>query len=233
MHEVNILIAFFSGLLSFFAPCAIPLLPIYMAYVLGVSFKDQKVKSKLNRKNTLLLSISYTLGFSIIFVILGLAASSLGIILRQNILILQKISGFIIILFALNILGILKLEIFNKEFTLIKKTPINSSQLIKPFILGVIFALTWSPCVGPVLGLVLSIAASTQTVANGALLLFFYSLGIALPFILISLFLNEAFVFFRFLSKHKKLISILSGGFLLFIGLIMLFGKFYMISSLF
>ena len=182
-------IAFGAGFISFLTPCVLPIIPGYISYITGKKLDDiQK-----SRKIVLIKTILFSLGFSFVFIILGLAASFIG-----NILIffgneLRIIAGIIIIIFSLNLLGVLNFNFLNND----KKfdTGVYKDNYFFPFIVGAAFAFGWTPCIGPVLGSILALSATETTVFRGMILLSFYSLGLAIPFILsgyfMSLFLNS------------------------------------------
>jgi len=223
MVSLNIPIAFWAGIVSFFAPCVVPLLPAFVGYVTGVSAKDlQTFGYKPYLRKILLSSLFYILGFSIIFVLLGTAAAGLGVFFRRYDDVIQKIGGFLILIFGLEFAGIINIPFlaYEKRATL----PAWAKDLgyIRAFLVGLIFATAWTPCVGAILGSILTLAAVSGTVAKGALLLFVYSLGISIPFMLVSLTLASAAKYIGFLTKHLGLIAKLSGILLAVLGILLL-----------
>lgn len=210
--SISIPIAFVGGVVSFFAPCIVPLIPVYMSYVLGVSTKELNDKGYGSYVQKLILSSTlYILGFSLIFVILGSSAAGIGIILRRWDFLIQKLGGFLILIFGLEFAGIINIPFLARQFQI--KTPnwIQNLGESKAFFLGMIFATTWTPCVGAILGSILALAAVSGTVGKGALLLFTYSLGISLPFIIVTMSLAYAPKYLKFISRHINLISKISG----------------------
>lgn len=223
MNLAEVFIAFGAGLVSFFAPCVVPLLPAYIGYVTGVSLQELQEKgSKPFLKKIAVSSIFYILGFSIIFVILGTAAAGLGTIFRRHALLIQRIGGFIILIFGLEFSGILNLRFLARERSLKLPDSINKFHNLRSFLIGVVFAFTWTPCVGAVLGSILALAAVSGTAARGAFLLFVYSLGISVPFFVLSVSLGFAQKLVKKISKNINVVSKVAGIILAILGLLLL-----------
>lgn len=223
MLGINIPIAFTAGVISFFAPCLIPLVPAYVGYVTGVSLNDLKEYGYAPfLRKIIFSSIFYILGFSIIFVILGTTAAGIGIVLREYSLLIQRIGGIIILVLGLEFSGILNIPFLARSRSL--KLPKWSEKLgyFRAFFIGVVFATAWTPCVGAVLGSILALAAVSGTALNGAFLLFVYSLGISLPFMIVSLTLASAPKYIKAIEKHIVVISRIAGIFLAIIGILLL-----------
>jgi len=223
MLEINIPIAFGAGLISFFAPCVIPLLPAYVGYVTGVSLKELEKKGQsFYKKKIIISSLLYILGFSLVFVVLGTAAAGVGTYLRRNSLIIQRIGGLIILILGLEFAGIFHIPFLarTRKFTL----PAWTEKLgnLRAFFIGFVFAVTWTPCVGAVLGSILTLAAVSSTASQGALLLFVYSLGISLPFLMVSLTLASAPKYLKFIGKKIGIISKIAGLILAILGVLLL-----------
>ena len=223
MLEFNSLVAFSAGLVSFFAPCVVPLLPAYIAFVTGVSLKDLEAYGyRPFIKKILLSSLFYILGFSLVFVLLGTTAASVGIFLRRYDFWIEKIGGVLMIVFGLEFAGILKLPALAKEKHFSLPAWTKNLGYLRGFALGMIFAMAWTPCIGPILGSILALAATAKTVALGAFLLFIYSLGIALPFLIIALSLASAPRFIGSFSRFFGPISKVAGIILAILGLALL-----------
>lgn len=223
MTNLNFLAAFGAGVVSFFAPCFVPLLPAYIGYVTGVSANDLKVKGyAVYRKRLILSSIFYVLGFSLVFVLTGSVVASIGFTFRKYEEVIRKVGGAIILVLGLEYAGLLKLKLLaqTKQFALPAWT--EKLGVFRAFMVGVIFATAWTPCVGPILGSILALAAVSQTAVTGATLLFFYSLGISLPFLLISLGIATAPKYLGFISKNVGIIARVSGIFLALLGFLLL-----------
>lgn len=221
METLNPWVAFVAGLTSFFAPCVVPLAPVYISYVTGASIDSLKEKG--HRRYVLeafISSLFYVLGFSLIFVLLGAAAAGVGVVLRQNAYFIQRIGGVLIIIFGLDFLGVIKLPVFYKLQP--KVTPhLGAYKYLKAFLLGIVFAFTWSPCVGGVLGSVLALAAVSASLPIGATLLLFYSIGISVPFVIFSLILSSLPKYVHIISKYSRYFTTVSGLLLVLLGILL------------
>lgn len=229
---MNLPVAFAAGLISFFAPCVIPLLPTYIAYVTGVSLQDLKTKGYGPYiKKLLATSLFYILGFSLVFTLLGIAAGGIGVSLRRYDEIFGRVGGIIILILGLEFAGILNLSFFARELRF--KLPSWTERLgyFRAFFVGIVFALAWSPCVGAVLGSILTLAAVTETVAGGAGLLFIYSLGISLPFLIASLTLATLPKYLKFFTRYIGVISRISGILLAILGILLLTDTYKYLNS--
>ena len=185
---IEIMVAFGAGLISFLSPCVLPLIPGYISYISGASLKELLDKKKIN----LIPIILFTVGFSIVFIIFGAASTFIGQVLLQNSYELRIAAGLIIIILSLHIIGIINLKFLNYE----KRIQTNNNRnIFSPIIIGMAFAFGWTPCIGPILGSILVFAATEESLNKGVLLLFFYSLGLAIPFIL-SGYLMQKFLIF-------------------------------------
>ena len=212
---IELVIAFGAGLISFLSPCVLPLIPGYISYISGSSLNELIEKKSVN----IFPIILFTLGFSLVFISFGATASFLGSVILNNSYELRIASGIIIIIFSLHILGILNLNFLNYEKRIYteKKSGIFGSILV-----GMAFGFGWTPCIGPILGSILALASTEQSLNRGILLLVFYSLGLAIPFIL-SGYLIQKFLVFSKNLKSKMNIILKSGGTLLLItGILMI-----------
>lgn len=208
--NINIVAALIAGFTSFFSPCILPLIPGYIFYLAG----DKK-------KGAVLKSLLFIVGFTSIFMILGTGAGFIGQFLLRNKKILKIISGVIIIIFALFAFGKLNIKSLNKSYSVKFKS--KHGSFFEPLIMGLTFALSWSPCFGPVLSSILLYAASAQSAAYGSFLLFVYSMAMAIPFILIAVFIDK---FQDFMLKHERLfenVTKISAVFLLIFGIYVIF----------
>ena len=205
----ELFIAFGAGLISFLSPCVLPLIPGYISYISGSSLNELIEKKTVN----IFPIILFAIGFSIVFISFGATASFLGSVILNNSYHLRIASGIIIIVFSLHILGIINLNFLNYEKRIYteKKSGIFSSLLV-----GMAFGFGWTPCIGPILGSILALASTEQSLNRGILLLVFYSLGLAIPFIL-SGYLIQKFLVFSKNIKSKMNIILKSGGALLLI----------------
>ncbi|QQS39147.1 sulfite exporter TauE/SafE family protein [Candidatus Woesebacteria bacterium] len=222
MVEITYPIALMAGVVSFLSPCAVGLLPTYIGYVTGIAIEDLKKKGyKPYRKKMILASLLYTLGFSTVFVLLGTTAAGLGVIFRQYSLPIQQIGGLIIIFFGLEFSGLIRLPFLSKTYKFSLPTWVEKTHYVKSFLVGVIFATAWSPCVGVVLGSILALAATTHQALSGAMLLFVYSLGISIPFLIVTFTLISAPKYLKIFTKYTHIISIIAGSILVIVGLML------------
>ena len=212
---LELLIAFSAGLISFLSPCVLPLIPGYISYVSGSSFNEL-----IEKKNTNLIPIIlFTVGFSIVFIIFGAASTFLGQLLLQNSFELRIAAGVIIIIFSLQIIGVINLKFLNYE----KRIQTNNNKnIFSPIILGAAFGFGWTPCIGPILGSILALAATEESINKGILLLFFYSLGLAIPFILSGYLIQKFLLFSKNFKKNINLVSKIGGLILLITGILIL-----------
>ncbi|MBU3942994.1 cytochrome c biogenesis protein CcdA [Patescibacteria group bacterium] len=230
ISETSIITAFLAGFISFLASCTLPLIPPYIAWLSGVSLKDD-LNKKEARIKIFLNSVFLILGFSIIFIILGASASFIGKILSPHRLLVQRIGGSIIILFGLDFIGFLKI-FKNYRINLIKGLFSKIGEKTSSFLIGLTFAFAWVACFSPILGSILVLSSFQGTLSQGVILLSFYSLGLAIPFLLTSLFLGLAIEKIKKFTKIIKWINLLSGIILIVLGLLLITDKFYKIVML-
>jgi cytochrome c-type biogenesis protein len=218
--EVSWIFAFLAGIVSFLSPCVLPLIPGYISLVSKLSFNELTECSTGNRiKKILIPSIFFVLGFSFVFVLLGASASYMGVFLRQNKTLLLKISGIIVILFGLFSMDIIKIPQLYRErrFSL----PHGNLGLAGTFLLGFAFGFGWTPCVGPILASILLYASTTEAAGKGAALLFVYSAGLGIPFIITGLALSTALGAFGWIKRHYGFYKFVVGGTLVAVGILM------------
>ena len=212
---IDIFVAFGAGLISFLSPCVLPLIPGYIAYISGSSLNELLEKQNIN----LLPIIFFTLGFSIVFIIFGAAATFLGQLFLENSNHLRIVAGIIIIIFSLHIIGILKLNFLNFEKRIYSE---KKQGLFSPILVGMAFAFGWTPCIGPILGSILALASTEESINKGILLLLFYSLGLAIPFILSGYLIQKFMIVSKNLNKNMNLITKIGGGLLLITGILVI-----------
>jgi cytochrome c-type biogenesis protein len=211
----ELFIAFSAGLISFLSPCVLPLIPGYISYVSGSSLNELIEKKNIN----LIPIILFTVGFSIVFIIFGAASTFLGQLLLQNSFELRIAAGVIIIIFSLHIIGVINLKFLNYE----KRIQTNNNKNIySPIVIGAAFGFGWTPCIGPILGSILALAATEESINKGILLLLFYSLGLALPFILSGYLIQRFLIFSKNFKKNINLVSKIGGLILLVTGILIL-----------
>ena len=217
----------FAGILTFISPCILPLVPVYITLVTGLSVEE--LDNKKNLLSVFLSSLCFVLGFTTVFVFLGLSVTIIGQFFLNNMDILRIIGGIIIIIFGLHLIGIFKIKILYKQFGWIDKIK-RTSNYFTIYLIGCAFAFSWTPCVDPILASILIMAATQGTVAKGTFLLLVYSLGLAIPFILTALFINRFFTVFNTLKKYYRIIEILSGTLLIIMGILIISGGFNKIT---
>ena len=210
-------VAFLAGLISFLSPCVLPLIPGYISYISGIS-----LERLLEKKNNFILikTIFFTLGFSFVFIALGSTVSLLGKFFLNNSNILRIISGIIIIFFSLHLIGIINFKFMNKDTRFF--THKYSNNLFFPFLVGAAFAFGWTPCIGPILGSILTLAVLEENFNKTLLLLLFYSLGLAVPFIISGILLNKFLLFSKSFRKHALIVTKVGGVILLITGIAIL-----------
>ena len=212
---IELLIAFGAGLISFLSPCVLPLIPGYISYISGSSINILIEKKDIN----LIPIILFTIGFSIIFIIFGAASTFLGKVLLQNSNELRIFAGIVIIIFSLHIIGIINIKFLNYEKRI--QTNINKN-LFSPILIGMAFAFGWTPCIGPILGSILVLAATEENLIQGISLLFSYSLGLAIPFILSGYLIQKFLIFSKNFRKNINLVSKIGGTILLITGILII-----------
>jgi cytochrome c-type biogenesis protein len=224
--DVSIWTAVLAGALSFLSPCVLPLVPPYLCYMAGVSVDQFRggdaATVRSTRRAVLAAALFFTLGFATVFVALGAGASSIGLLLRQYIDLLSRIGGIIIIVMGLHFLGVFRIGLLAREARFHGGG--KPATLSGAYIMGLAFAFGWTPCIGPVLGTILGVAAARETVGDGALLLAIYSLGLAVPFWIAAGFSGAFMRFLLRFRRHLGLVEKLMGALLVVAGLAFLFG---------
>ena len=212
---IELLIAFGAGLISFLSPCVLPLIPGYVSFISGQSLKEI-LKSK---KIDILPLILFCFGFSTVFIILGASASFLGQTLLQNSETLRVIAGIVIIIFSLQLIGLINISYLNFEKRFEAK---KSKNILFPYLIGLAFGFGWTPCIGPILGSILALASIEETLSKAIILLTFYSVGLAIPFVLSGYLIQRFLVFSKNFKKNINLISKIGGIILLITGILIL-----------
>ncbi len=225
-------IAFLFGLLSFVSPCVLPLVPSYISFVTGISFEEltDNDGDRELKKIILINSLMFILGFSAVFVSLGASATFAGEILRTYQDVIRKVGGIVIVLLGIHIVGIINFRILqqDKRLHFFREKP---AGVLGSFLIGVGFAAGWTPCIGPILATILMMAASSDTILQGIFLLIIYSLGLAIPFFLTSLGINTFLKHFNRLKKHMRVVSIVTGSFLIVTGILIYFNYFAILTA--
>ena len=232
-EQVSIFAAFIAGVVSFLSPCVLPLVPAYISFITGTSLEELRSEDQ----DTSLMwkafrsSLFFVLGFSTVFVSLGASATWLGSLLGEHrtSYFITIPAGLVIIIFGLHLMGVFKIGLLYKEKRF--QGPQKALTLIGAFAMGLAFAFGWTPCIGPILGSILTYAGTQDTIWKGIFLLLVYSLGLGIPFLITALGINQFFKFFNKIKRYFKAIEVTSGVLLIFIGFLIMFGKFSLISS--
>jgi len=225
------LAAFVAGLISFLSPCVLPLVPGYVSLISGVGVEELKAADGRMMRRVMLQSAMFILGFSAVFISLGAAASSIGQLLTSYRTLLSHVAGVVIILFGLHLTGIFRINALyaDKRLHGVK----GGTSPWGAFVIGFAFAFGWTPCVGPILSVILGFAGEQDTVAKGVGLLAIYSAGLAVPFLLTSLGIERFLVFYQRFQKHMHVLEVASGGLLIVLGVLLVMGRFSIISRYF
>jgi cytochrome c-type biogenesis protein len=220
--------AFIAGLITFFAPCTLPLVPAYLGFISGVKQEDLQdpEKAKIARKNVLKNGLMFILGFSIVFIAFGLLIGLIGQGLSAYRSILQQVGGVLIIFFGLSMTGIFNISFLKSDKRIPLPKWLNIGNPFSSLVIGGTFALGWTPCVGPILGSILLVASTSGTALSGGILLGIFSLGLGIPFFLVALLYSKAATGIKSMEKYLKYISMIGGVFLVFLGYLLLTDNF-------
>ncbi len=226
--EIGILTAFAGGVITFLSPCVLPLVPPYLAYLGGttldrISGEDVEVDPRLARQ-VFISACFFVLGLATVFVALGMTASALGQMLLQNKVLLAQISGGIIILLGLHFLHVLRLSFLDREMRF--DGPAKAGSHGTSYVIGIAFAFGWTPCIGPILGAILALAAQEETILSGTSLLAVYSMGLGLPFLIAAAFIGPFLRWAKGFRRHMGLVEKAMGALLVVVGLMMVTGQF-------
>ena len=219
-QEVTYIGAFVAGLLSFLSPCVLPLIPSYITYITGISFADLQAEhpSHIIRQKSIFHSLCFICGFTAVFVLLGASATYIGSFLHENATIIRKVGGVLLVLLGLHVTGILHLKFLLGEKKIsIKHKPAGYAG---SFLVGIVFAAGWTPCIGPILAAILAVAATEESVFQGILLLLLYSMGLGVPFFLSALAMHRFLLIFNRFKKYIHIFEIITGVFLMVVGIL-------------
>jgi len=228
-NNVTLIAAFAAGFLSFISPCVLPLIPGYVSFVSGVSLEDMRGDAAVSsaRRHVLITSLLFVLGFSLVFIALGATASVVGRFLFEKQPLLAKIAGVLLVIFGLHTMGVFRIPFLETEKRM--QSDRKPAGALGAILVGIAFAFGWSPCIGPILGGILALAASKDTVWEGVELLAVYSEGLGIPFLLTSMAINQFFAFSKRIRKHYHAIELVSGGLLVAIGVLIFTNQFTII----
>jgi len=230
MEHINLAVAFAAGVLGFFSPCVVPLIPGYLSFVSGVSLWDMQLAERRQHIGRVLSTTAvFVLGFSVIFTALGASASLVGAFVLGNRVLFSRLGGVVVIMLGLIMLGVIKIPALAQERRVqVARRP---RSVLGAFPIGMAFGFAWTPCVGPVLGAILTLAATTQRGTDGAVLLFAYSLGLGIPFLVTAILLTTTFEALRSLGRYAHVIERASGAFLVVMGTALLFDLVFRLNA--
>lgn len=239
VENPSFIAAFIAGVLSFISPCVLPLIPGYLSYISGVTLDDMQgtgtagaASVASSKRRVLAASLFFILGFSVVFVSLGAAASAIGQYLMEpgtgRLRLLTKVAGAVVIVFGLHTMGVLRIGwLYSEKRVQVERKP---RGLVGAFVVGLAFAFGWTPCIGPILAGILAVAGSKDTVAEGVQLLAVYSLGLGVPFLLTAVAINHFFAAFARIRRHYHAIEVVSGLLLVLIGVLIFTDQFTLIA---
>jgi len=227
--SVGILVAFASGLLSFLSPCVLPLVPSYVSFITGLGLEELESGGEGVKRVTLLHSLLFVAGFTLIFLMMGASATYVGQLLTLHKVVITRIGGIIIILFGVLLLGVIPIPALSREKRYqFQKKPVGYAGTVA---VGVAFGAGWVPCIGPILGAILTLAATRANVTEGVALLFVYSLGLAVPFVLSAVALTAFLGWFRRFRRYLRYVEWVTGLLLIGVGLLLVSGKFTVLAG--
>lgn len=217
---------FLEGIITFVSPCILPLLPLYVSYFVGGNEDDAKSKY-----NALVNSLGFVLGFTIIFTLLGTLAGTFGSFIKEEKAIIDILSGFIVVLFGLNYMGIFKIPFLERSLKI--KAEVKTFKFLYSILFGMIFAIGWTPCVGVFLGTALMIAVNSQDILKGTMMLLIYSMGLGIPFVVCAILIDKLKETFNFIKRNYRVINSVSGMLLVIIGISIMTGYLNKLLSFF
>src|SRR6266550_2756893 len=223
--------AFLAGLVSFLSPCVLPLVPGYVSLISGVGVEELKLQEASVLRKVMLNSLAFIAGFSIVFVTLGAISTEVGQLAAQYKAVLARVAGVLIVVFGLHLTGIMRIKALyaDKRLHSVK----GGSTPWGAFVIGFAFAFGWTPCVGPILAVILGFAAAQDSVAKGIFLLAIYSMGLAVPFLITSLGIGRFLKFYSRFRSHMHALEVASGALLIALGVLLVFGRFTLLASYF
>ncbi|WP_246067472.1 cytochrome c biogenesis CcdA family protein [Paenibacillus koleovorans] len=226
---IDYVLAFSAGLLSFLSPCVLPLIPLYFSHLIGTSVS--RIDSGKVKLQLLVKSLFFTAGFSIVFILLGVSVGAISSLLSDYLDYIRRIGGVLIILFGLHMTGVFKFKFLYREKRWLSQGTGNKGGNASSLMLGMAFAVGWTPCIGPILSSILLYAGSMETVKQGVLLLVLYSLGFAVPIVLAAIFVGNLTGYIKKLSKYIPVISLISGLIMILIGVLVFTDKLEVFSK--
>ncbi len=232
-QDVTYFGSFIAGLLSFISPCVLPLIPSYITFITGLSFSDLQSEhpGRKVRQTAMLNSLAFILGFTLVFILLGASATYIGSFFNQHSDMIRKAGGILVVIFGIHVTGLIPINLLMGEKRIvIHRKPVG---YLGAFLVGLSFAAGWTPCIGPILATILMVAATENSVYHGIVLLLFYSLGLGIPFFFSALAMHQFIVVFQRFKKYIRLFEIITGIFLISIGIIIYFNWLSRLSGFF
>lgn len=229
-QNVSLVLAFSAGILSFFSPCVLPLIPSYVTYITGLSLERLRAgEEKGHRTEAFLHSLAFVIGFSIVFVLLGASASALGQVMSRHQALLRKVGGVVVVVFGLHFTGLINIRFLQ----VYKKAELKDKPMgyLGSVLIGLVFGAGWTPCIGPILSSILLYASTAETMTKGIMLLSAYSLGLGIPFIISAVAINSFLSFFQGIVRHMRGLTIGSGILLIIIGVLIFTNSLASISA--
>ena len=235
-YDISFWAAFTAGVISFISPCVLPLVPPYMAYIAGINMQQisgpqgdgAATVATPDTLRVVSIALVFVLGFSTVFVALGASASAIGQLLREYMDVLSKVAGVLIIIMGLHFLGLFRIPFLMREYRM--NVNAKPATYLGAYVMGLAFALGWTPCIGPVLATILALAAQEDSVSRGAVLLSVYSAGLGIPFLLAAALLGPFMGFMKRFRRHMELVEKLMGAFLVITGVMFLTGSIQRVS---
>jgi len=231
-ENVSLFVALSAGFISFLSPCILPLIPSYIAFITGVSLEELSQENNLKqvRKKVIINSALFVLGFSLVFIALGASATFIGKFMARYIRWFEIVGGVIVVILGLHFAGAFRLKFLEREKRIhLDKKPLGYAGTV---LVGLAFGAGWTPCVGPILGAILTMAATTQNVLKGIVLLSIYSLGLGIPFFISGIIIHKFLEYFKTIRKYFRIITVVGGILLIVVGILLITGYFSAISSL-
>lgn len=230
LEQLSILIAFGAGILSFISPCVLPLVPVYIAHLTGSSAGVLGTAGA--RRISFLHAASFVLGFSLVFIVLGASVGLVGYLVKGWVPLFSRIGGVMLIVMGLHLVGIIRIPFLYQERK-VEYSGGSTPSYVRSFLVGSTFSLGWTPCVGPILGSILALAATSETVGQGALLLTAYCLGLGVPFLVTGLALGTATRYLKRLSRYMGVVELASGVLLIGVGILIFTNRLVLLNRYF
>lgn len=219
----SLIVALLAGVISFLSPCVLPIVPPYLAYMGGISMAEM-TDEKQSNKPAIIAAIFFAMGLSTVFIFLGFAASAFGQVFLQYQELMGRIAGGVIIIFGLHFMGVFQIPFLHREARL--DAGDRGGSAFGAYVLGLAFAFGWTPCIGPILGAILSMAAQEASITRGTLLLAAYAIGLGLPFIIAAIFINRAIGVMNRFKRHMAMVEKVMGALLILVGIMLITGAF-------